>query len=240
MNVEFAELSYRFRPWKPGLGRVFKLSYSFDCETTLIEKERHWEMPHYVLGAAFDGTEGYFVRREHLAAFWRVHAHIPIVFHNAAFDLAVIQALVPKDDVYKQVDDGLVWDTYLLHRLYHLATSGHTAGREGEATLEACAHFHLRIELQKDVTDADGNPIRTSYGLWLGKLPSEMPLKYLEYLAKDAIATRKVYKRLRKRIERVLDASRGEWGYVSDDWFQKCQRRWGRSPTTSSCARRSC
>lgn len=139
----------------------------------------------------------------------------------------MLQQLAPDLDVYAKVEADLVWDTWLLHRLYSLATEGHTAGGQGEATLEACADLRLGIDLPKDVADAEGNPVRTSYGRWLNTPLRKMPAVYLEYLAKDAVATRRVYRRLRRRIDALLGDCRGVWGYVSDEWLQKCRDLWG-------------
>jgi hypothetical protein len=227
MEVELGGRTYPFRPWKPDLGQVFTRTFSFDCETTRIDKKRHWVTPAYVIGAAFDGKEGYFVPRDHAAAFWNAHDEVGVVFHNAAFDLDVIRLLAPKSDVYAKVEADLVWDTWLLHRLYALATEGHTAGNEGEATLEACAERYLGLDLPKDVADAKGNSVRTSYGQWLDKPLHKMSAVYLEYLAKDVIATRRVYRKLRQRIDDLLEDCRGVWGYVSDEWLRECRDRWG-------------
>ncbi len=227
MDIEFGERTYPFRPWKPELGQVFTRTFSFDCETTKIDENRHWITPAYVIGAAFDGKHGYFVPREHMAAFWNTHDEVGVIFHNAAFDLDVIHLLVPDLDVYAKVDADRVWDTLLLHRLSALATEGHTAGNKDEATLETCAERYLGIDLPKDVTDDAGDPVRTSYGKWLNKPIHKMPELYLEYLAKDVIATRRVYKELRRRIDALLGDCRDVWGYVSDEWLQECRDRWG-------------
>lgn len=226
MNIDFGGRAYPFRPWKPELGRVFTRPFSFDCETTAIDKECHWVAPAYVIGAACDGKEGYFVPRDRVAAFWAAH-DLPVIFHNAAFDLDVIDALAPELDVYAKVDDNRVWDTWVMHKLHSLATAGHTAGNEGEATLEACAEQYLGIELPKDVRDDAGDPIRTSYGRWLNVPLQQMPAAYLEYLAKDVIATGRVYKELRRRTDELLADCRDVWGYVSDEWLQECRDRWG-------------
>jgi DNA polymerase I-like protein with 3'-5' exonuclease and polymerase domains len=180
-----------------------------------------------VIGAAFDGENGFFVARDHAAVFWTTHAPVGVAFHNAAFDLAVVQMLKPGLDVYAKVEADLVWDTWLLHRLYTLATEGHTAGGDGEATLEACASRYLNIPVPKDEVDGAGNQIRTSYGRFLGGRPENIPSVYLEYLAKDVIATHRIFRELTRCIDEVLTASREVWGYVSDDWLQDCQRRWG-------------
>src|SRR5215470_5146000 len=127
MNVNFKNRAYPFVPWKPTLGRVFTRAFAFDTETTRIDEERPWLPPAYVLGAGFDGKKGYFVRRDHVAAFLEAHSEPRVVFHNAPFDLAVIHLVAPEVQVYDRVDQHRVWDTQLLHRLLALGTGGHAA-----------------------------------------------------------------------------------------------------------------
>src|SRR4051794_37328107 len=103
MKVAFDNAIYDFRPWKPSMGRVFARTFAFDCETTLIDESRSWLSPAYVIGAGFDGKHGVFVRREDVAGFFGVHADREVVFHNASFDLAVINTLVPTLDIYSWV-----------------------------------------------------------------------------------------------------------------------------------------
>jgi len=227
MNLPFAGHEYPFVAWKPALGTVFADAFAYDCETTAIDLSRPWLTPTYVLGAAFDGHNGYFVPRDHAVAFWRAHAAVPTLFHHAVFDLAVLHQLAPDLDVYAKVAADRVWDTRLLHQLYTLATAGHPATGKGESTLEACAAEYIGVDLLKDVTDADGRPVRTSYGHWLGKLSAEIPRIYLDYLATDAVATFLVCQRLRQRIDGLWDRARRAWGFVSDAWLAACWNRWG-------------
>jgi hypothetical protein len=60
MHVTLKNGPYEFRPWKPDMGRVFAQTFAFDCETTLIDEGRPWISPAYVIGAAFDGRQGFF------------------------------------------------------------------------------------------------------------------------------------------------------------------------------------
>jgi hypothetical protein len=104
LNVAIAGRELEFRPWKPEMGAVFYSTYSFDCETTLIDEEHPWLVPAYVLGAGCDGRRGVFVLREHVEAFFRTHAGVPFVLHHAPFDLAVIITLAPGLGIYDWVD----------------------------------------------------------------------------------------------------------------------------------------
>lgn len=227
MKVEFDGKEYEFRPWKPDDGPVLSKPASFDCETTMIDAERGWLTPTFVLAGAFDGRRGFFVTREHAAAFLRAHRGVEFIYHNAAFDLDVLAAIHPGFDVYDAVDEKQVWDTLLLHKLYTLGTRGDVAGGEGESTLERCAEEYLGVPLPKDIRDSKGGEVRTSYGLWLGRPPTEIEPIYLEYLAKDVIATRAVYRRLRKLLRELLDGAGKVWGFVSPEWLAECDRKWG-------------
>jgi DNA polymerase family A/3'-5' exonuclease len=227
MNVDFGENCFGFRPWTPVIGRIFARTFSLDCETTRIDDAHPWLAPAYVIGAAFDGKQGYFVRGADVAGFFEAHANVPVAFHNAAFDLAVIDKLAPQIDIYKRVEKHRVWDTQLLHRLCVLGTSGLTAGGKGESDLEHCADLYLKVKLPKDVTDSRGNVVRLSYGQWLTAPPQEIEPIYLEYLAKDAIATRLVYRALRKRLKLLLARSHRVWGFVSPEWLDEQVRTWG-------------
>jgi DNA polymerase I-like protein with 3'-5' exonuclease and polymerase domains len=227
MNITFQNREYAFLPWKPALGRVFKKAFAFDTETTRIDEERPWLTPAYVLGAAFDGKVGYFVRREDLAAFVKAHRGVPIVFHSASFDLAVIHTLASDIDIYQCVDRNQVRDTQLLHRLYVLGKDGHAAGGKGESDLEHCADVYLGVTLPKDSTDSDGDVVRLSYGKWLNQPPERIEPVYLEYLARDVIATWRVYRKLRRLIKHLLDRSRRVWGFVSGEWLAQQVGRWG-------------
>ncbi len=227
MNIELCGKGYKFRPWRPTDGKVFDKTFAFDCETALIDEEQPWLTPAFVLGAASDGTSGYFVRREHVKDFFAAHEGSEIVFHHAAFDLRVVHFLAPSFDIYRWVDQDLIWDTQLLYRLHVLGTKGHTASRKGESTLERCAQDCLRIHLPKDVLDSKGKVVRLSYGQWLNQPAQEIEPVYLEYLAKDAVVTFQLFRRLRCLLREMLDTSGKAWGYVSPEWLRNQERRWG-------------
>ncbi|HKB38459.1 MAG TPA: DNA polymerase, partial [Gemmataceae bacterium] len=157
--------------------------------------------------------------------------------HNAAYDLKVTDALVaPAFDVYGLVDNNRVWDTLVLKRLLSLATDGHTA--RGGASLADCAAAHLGITLEKDIVDAQGKSVRTGFGQFLGRPPAEIPVRHLNYLARDALATWHLFGELHRLIKDVLQDAHGVWGYVnlapdriwggfSDHWLQNVIDRFG-------------
>lgn len=227
MNIDFNNQIYDFRPWQPELGRVYQSGFAFDTETTLIDDARPYLTPAYVIGAAFDGQRGFFVQRQDVASFFAAHAGLPIAFHNAPFDLSVIHTVAPKIDIYQAVEERRIWDTQLLHRLHILGAEGHSASRSGQSSLEHCAKLYLDIELPKDVTDSAGKPVRLSYGQWLNRAPRDIEAVYLEYLAKDVVATYFVMVKLWDAIHLLAASSREVWGFVSDEWLNFCMNAWG-------------
>jgi len=228
VKITIKDSTFPFQPWRPAMGRVFATTYSFDSETTLIDNERPWLTPPYALGATFDGDRGYFIRREHAAAFFAAHREVPVVMHNAPFDLAVIDLVAGEVlDIYEWVDADLIWDTQLLHRGYMLASEGHTAAGKGQSTLDHCAQRYLNITLPKDLVDSRGNPVRTSYGQWLNRDPREIEPVYLEYLAEDVIITLQVFHELRRRLKETLEQADEAFGYVSPQQLAEQVDRWG-------------
>jgi hypothetical protein len=100
MEVVLGRLSCPFTPWRPADGRVFD-AFAYDTETTDIDDERPYPTPSFVIGAACDGRRGVFIPREHVLSFFRAHQGVPVIMHNAAFDLKVTGAVVkPELDVY--------------------------------------------------------------------------------------------------------------------------------------------
>src|SRR5262249_11786817 len=120
MKVVLTDHAYEFRPWKPSSGYVFDDDFAFECGATLIYEDRPSVPPAYVSGAAFGGTDGYFIQRAHVAEFFTVHGQVPVIFRDAAVNLAVIHTLAPDIDIYRMVDQNNVWDTQLLDRLNDL------------------------------------------------------------------------------------------------------------------------
>jgi DNA polymerase I-like protein with 3'-5' exonuclease and polymerase domains len=227
MDIAFQDACFPFAPWKPSLGQVFEKICALDTETTLIDREHPWITPAYVLGAVFDGEKGYFLQRKDVAAFLNIHDKIALVCHNAPFDLAVLQLVVPAICVYDRVEANAVWDTQILHQLYILGKEGHTAQGRGQATLDHCAERYLDVSLPKAVKDSAGDEVRFSWSKWLNRPPGEIEKIYLEYLAQDTIATLVLFRALKKRIDALLENSGKVWGFVSKEWLAEQVRRFG-------------
>src|SRR4051812_48705043 len=105
MNILFGDLSIPFVPWRPELGQVFTDPFALDTETLLIDDNHPWITPAFVLAAACDGQHGYFLTKQHILPFLQAHADVPLVFHNAPFDLEVLQLVVGSQlDLYALLD----------------------------------------------------------------------------------------------------------------------------------------
>lgn len=210
------------------MGRVFDCGFAFDSETAAIDHAHPWITPPYVLGAAADGVQGFFVQRCDVGQFFECHRSCQVVMHHSAFDMAVITLVAPAVDIYGWVDRDLVWDTELLHRLLALGTEGYTASGMGQSTLARCARLYLGVDLPKDdVKDGQGRQVRTSWGQWLNCPPSEIEPIYLDYLGKDVIATWRVYQEVQRRLDQLLAQSEDNWGFVSKEWLDEQTRRQG-------------
>jgi len=86
---------------------------------------------------------------------------------------------------------------------------------------------YLGVDLPKDIKDSHDKSVRLSYGQWLNQPPGKIDPIYLEYLAKDAIATYLLFVHLRSRLKGLLENSRDVWGFVSPKWLKRQIRRWG-------------
>lgn len=224
-TLRLARQEHPFRPWSPSLGRVYTKGFAFDSETTLIQG---YETPDYVLGAVYGDTgQGYFLTPDVVEAFFHLHSDLHMALHNAEFDLRVLDKLAPALNIYDWVDANRVWDTRLLHRGYCLGTEGHTAGWKDQSTLEVCAREYVGLSIPKDVTDSQGNNVRMSYSLWKGRSLTEVEDVYLTYLATDAVTTLLVFREVYQRLMQTLRSGGNVWGFVSQDWLDRCLERWG-------------
>ncbi|NNJ26484.1 DNA polymerase [Alienimonas chondri] len=213
-----------FREWVPG-DDVFAEAFAFDTETTLIRDDLPERVPDYVLGVASDGDRGAFVSRKNLPAFWTAHDHCTWVFHNAAFDLAVVQKVLGvRGDVYALVEDGRAWDTMILAKLLSLATRGTTGGA---FSLDACAAEFLGIALPKTLTDAAGNDVRTGFGQYRDKSVAGIPPDYLRYAAGDAVVTWQLFGVLKARVRAARENRRETFGETGDGRLAAAWREHG-------------
>ncbi len=228
-RLAFGLSSYPFRRWQPSFGRVLTGAFALDTETTLIDDTRPASIPTLVLGMAFDGQQGWFVTADDMPAFLDAHTTNPLIFHNAAFDLAVLQATYDRRgiaaDVYERVEAGRVADTQILTRLISLGTKGHSA--RSQCSLDYCSKNHLGIALPKDLKTPGGESVRLTFGRYLGKPFETLPAEYLHYAATDPVATWLVFHHLKTLLPAIEGSAEQAFGYAGTTWLAEQKRKYG-------------
>ena len=220
---------YRFQIWVPAYGKVLAGPFALDTETTLIEKDRPTRTPTLILGVAFNGTQGWLIAAKDMPAFLATHPTNQLIFHNAVFDLAVIQAAYERQgvpvDIYNRVLAGRVADTLIMARLIVLATQGHSA--INQCSLDYCAKLYLGLTLPKDTKAPDGALIRETFHRFLGKPVQEIPPAYLQYAAGDAVATWHLYQHIKTLLPAIKDHAHAAFGYAGSKWLDDQWKKYG-------------
>ena len=218
---------YPFHRWVPAFGRVITGPIALDTETERIDEKRPDRVPALVLGSAFDGRQGFFILAKDIPAFLAAHPANPLIFHNAAFDLAVLQAnLGPLgSDIYARVEAGRVADTMILARLLSLGTVGHSA--RNQCSLDYCAQKYLSFVLPKDDKTPDGQLVRETFGRYLGKPLEAFPAEYIQYAAADPVATWLLFQHLKTRLPDLKANAARAYGYAGDRWLEDQWKKHG-------------
>ena len=220
---------YPFRQWVPADGRVISGPFALDTETERIDENRPDRVPALVLGSVFDGRQGWFILAEDMPAFLAAHPANPLIFHNAAFDLAVLQATHDRlgldSDIYARVEAGRIADTMILARLLSLGTVGHSA--RNQCSLDYCAHEYLSVTLPKDLQTPGGESVRLTFGRYLGKPLEAYPAQYLQYVAGDPVATWFLFQRLKTRLPDIKAIAPRAYGYAGEKWLEDQWKKHG-------------
>ena len=222
---------YRFQIWVPAYGKVLAGPFALDTETTLIEKDRPTRTPTLILGVAFNGTQGWFIAAKDMPAFLATHPTNQLIFHNAVFDLAVIQAALNPpgtdfyNDIYNRVLAGRVADTLIMARLIVLATQGHSA--INQCSLDYCAKLYLGLTLPKDTKAPDGALIRETFSRVMSKPVEEIPPAYLQYAAGDSVATWHLYQHIKTLLPAIKDHAHAAFGYAGPQWLDDQWKKYG-------------
>jgi len=203
--------------------------FALDLETTLIDDDRPAHIPTLVLGMAFGGGTGWFILADDMLAFLDAHPNNPLAFHNAAFDLAVLQETYKRArrqaDIYQRVERGQVADTQILARLVALAQVGHTA--RGQCSLDDCSTKYVSVSLPKDLKTPGGKSVRLTFGDYLGRPFEAFPEIYLQYAASDPVATWLLFRRLKDELPRIKTTAHQAYGYAGPDWLGEQWRTHG-------------
>jgi hypothetical protein len=231
LPVTFGTANVTFTEWLPGHAPLTGAVIAADTETTKVDKHHPWLTPTLVLMQAYDGERGVFVAPENVPAFMAAHGTCYFAFHNAPFDLRVInktheRAEIPYD-IYTLVDNRQVIDTKILYQLLVLGSDGHAATGKGQSTLATCVSKSLGIELPKDDLDEDGDDIRTGFHKYVQLPIGEIADDALTYAAKDVLATHALLGELMRRLEQLRDSAPRCFGYVDGIHLADCWQEYG-------------
>jgi hypothetical protein len=231
LPVTLGTTTVTFTEWLPGHAPLTGAVIAADTETTKIDREHAWLTPTLVLMQAYDGERGVFIAPENVPAFMAAHSTCYFAFHNAAFDLRVInktheRAEIPYD-IYTLVDSRQVIDTKILYQLLVLGTDGHAATGRKQSTLATCVAKCLGIELPKDDLDEDGDDIRTGFHKYVQLPIGEIADDALTYAAMDVLATHALLVELMRRLEQLRDSAPRCFGYVDGIHLADCWQEYG-------------
>ena len=238
MSVTFGTTGVTFTEWLPGHAPLTGAIIAADTETPEIDETHPWMTPTLVLMQAFDGERGVFIAPENVPAFMAAHCDCFFTFHNAAFDLRVINKTHSRPvtqharqgvpyDIYTLVDNRQVIDTRILYQLIVLGNDGHAATGRKQSTLATCISKCLGIELPKDELDEDGDDIRKGFDKYLHRPIGEIAAEALTYAAKDVLATHALLAALMQRLEALSQKAATCFGYVDSVHLADCWREYG-------------
>jgi len=206
LNFDFNKSNFQIRIWNgEKLGKVI----ACDTETTMVPFHM---TPDLVTTQVYDGRDTvYYVEKNKLRLFFGKHYGSSFIFHNAPFDISVLEKELGSEWVYDLYDRNLVHDTSVLYRLLHLAQIGFIPHK-----------YNLNLLSQKYLNEelTGKDDIQCDFGKYLGKDLGEIPTEHLIYGAKDSVATHSIYLILSSLIQRlsVSGTTRtawGKWGLLS-------------------------
>lgn len=183
--MQFNNKEYNIKIWN---GEFLGSLVAVDTETDI---QPFTSTPDLILGSAYGGGETIFIIDSNdVGRFIDKHRSASFIFHNAPFDMDVLKKKEKDFDYYRWYDSHRVLDTSVLYRLLGLAEKGWVPKKFSLALL--CKEL-LEIELEKGEE-------RVTFEQFKGMSAQEIPGNYLEYAAKDALATYACYWELRKHI----------------------------------------
>lgn len=181
-RVAFMGKDYPISTWS---GQQLGVILAVDTETTLVENLDR-EIPDLVTFQVFNGKEVVFVLGSQVKSFLESHLDSTLILQNFSFDLSVVEKHVGSRCLsFKFIDNGKIKDTSILYRLLHLGTAGFVPPKG--YGLDALSLRFLKEELPKD------SNIRENFAQFKGKPLEEFPTAFIQYAAKDAIATYFLY-----------------------------------------------
>lgn len=162
----------KYKVWKPGDAVLCSPVLSMDTETELIVDHT---IPRVVLLQVYDGKDVHLVKWPDIPAYLKEfeawNASAIFVFHNVAFDIAVLDY---PDFLIKAADEGRIVDTMYRFSLFKIAQEGFLAQRSLQHVCKAV--------LGRDIEKND--EIRLTF-----TRDKELSKEHLDYAAEDPIDT---------------------------------------------------
>ena len=213
--------------WQPGL-RCSGDTVAVDTETEALDtiNDAAGPVPRMVLGTATDGQAGFYLSPATIGPFLREHPDSVFVFHNVAFDAEVIHDVLQArgDSFWPLVDAGRVVCTMEMERLVSL-------GQWGNArlfpSLDSLTQKYCGLPVVKDAVDDAGNPLRTSFGQFIGKPAEQIPQAYLDYAAGDTTATWAVWKAQQEQVAALRERACMAYGFPGEEQLAKAWQTYG-------------
>lgn len=188
MEFQFNNQTFTIKFWQPSDG-VLGRFVAVDTETNI---KPFTETPDLVTMQAYGGGNNvYYIPKKYINEFTELHTSSFWIFHNAAFDIDVLAKFMDKS-LYELYDNNRVRDTAILYRLLHLAAFGSVPYKFNLALL---TKKFVGVELTKDET-------RENFAQFLNSELSDIPREFLEYGAKDVVATYRCYFAMIPEIQR--------------------------------------
>lgn len=121
-----------------------------------------------------------------------------IVGHNVAYDFACILEWLPalRTLVFAAYEADRIGDSMLCQRLIEIETGD----LRGKLSLDMlCARYGLKHETKGAIDPETGEPVRLSYGRYLGAPLEAYPPEFISYACDDALLTLKLFERMLSR-----------------------------------------
>ena len=185
--MQFLNKEYDIKIWN---NEILSDMIAIDTETDIRSFN---ETPDLITFQAFDGKAIYYVERRRIDAFFVLNYKVTIIFHNASFDIDVIEKASAMG-FHDHVESEKIYDTSIMYRLLHLAEKGWVPHKYNLAML---TKEYLGEELNKD------DAIRLNFEQFRDVPIIDIPMEYLEYGARDVVATYYLYRKLLAGIERT-------------------------------------
>lgn len=204
MQINVQDKSIYVQWWLPTYGTIGQ-TISIDTETFLIQPG---ETPDAVIAQAYAGDDTvYLIKPEYFPMFLAEHFDSTLIFHNAAFDLAVLERSCGYD-FDSQLRSDKIFDIGILYRLIHLAKDGKVPSKWNLALI---TKELIGVELNKD------DSTRLGFDRYQNRY-DEIPDSMLEYAALDAVVTYQCYQMLSNVIKAISSSWLSHRILLAGEW----------------------